>query len=111
MGKLMLSGVLNNDVLQDNIQEDSIISKRLVKDFLNANALHPHTVEITSQMRASCRHARQRYQQYLEDQKKSVEKDAAASAKEILTLEINDFQKKSPTSRRLSNLWMKSMCL
>ena len=29
---------VNNDVLQDNIQEDLIISKRLVKDFLNSNA-------------------------------------------------------------------------
>ena len=27
---------VNNDVLQDNIQEDLIISKRLVKDFLNS---------------------------------------------------------------------------
>ena len=76
------------------MKEDSIVSKRLVKDYLISNSLQPHTVEVSSQLRASCRHARQRYQQYLEEKKKEKEKDAAASAKEILSMEINELQEK-----------------
>ena len=85
---------VNAGVLQDNMKEDSIVSKRLVKDYLISNSLQPHTVEVSSQLRASCRHARQRYQQYLEEKKKEKEKDAAASAKEILSMEINELQEK-----------------
>ena len=62
-------------------------------------------------MQASCRLARQRYQQYLEDQKKSVENDAAASAKEILTLEINDLQEKITNIEKTVKSLDEKMCL
>ena len=85
---------VNPDVLEDNIKDDSIVSKRLVKDYMTSNKLKPHTVEITSQMRAHCRRARQRYHQHLEEQKKNAEKLSVETAKEVMTNEINELQDK-----------------
>ena len=70
------------------------MSKRLVKDYMTSNKLKPHTVEITSQMRAHCRRARQRYHQHLEEQKKNAEKLSVETAKEVMTNEINELQDK-----------------
>ena len=70
------------------------MSKRLVKDYTTSNKLKPRTVEITSQMRAHCRRARQRYHQHLEEQKNNAEKLSVETAKEVMTNEINELQDK-----------------
>ena len=51
-------------------------------------------LEITSQIRASCRRAHQRYHSYLEDQKKMQDKLSSEKAKEIIFLEIQELQEK-----------------
>ena len=45
----------NVNLLEDNIKDDSIVSKWLVEDHLPSNNLNPHVVEIASQLRTSCR--------------------------------------------------------
>ena len=84
----------NTLLLEENIKDDSIVSKRLIKDHLVSNNLKPHMLEITSQIRASCRQAHQRYHSYLEDQKKMQDKLSLKEAKEIICLEIQELQEK-----------------
>ena len=57
-------------MLQQNIKDDSISSKRIVKDHILANKLQSYSVESTNEMRKSVRAASTRYAVYLEEEKK-----------------------------------------
>ena len=63
---------LNNAVPQSNMKHDSVVSKRLIQDHLVSNNLKPHTIEINSQLRSSCRLARQLYSTHLEEEKRQL---------------------------------------
>ena len=56
--------------------------------------LQPDTVEITNELRKSCQHARQRYHTHLEEEKKGKENLSKESAKEIITMEIDEVEEK-----------------
>ena len=85
---------LNKGVLQDNLKTDSIINKRLVKDHMLAHDLKPYTIEITNELRKSCRRARSRYHKYLDEQRKAKVNETSEAAKEIITMEIEEVQTK-----------------
>ena len=71
MDKLILRGFSQNKILlQQNIKDDSISSKRIVKDHMLANKLQSYSVESTNEMRKSVRAASTRYAVYLEEEKK-----------------------------------------
>ena len=84
----------NTHLLEENIKDDLIVSKCLIKDHLVSKNLKPHMLEITSQIWASCRRARQRYHTYLEDQTKMQNKLSSEKSKEIIFLEIQEVQEK-----------------
>ena len=85
---------LNKGALKDNLKPDSIVNKRLVKDHMLSHEVQPHTIEITNELRKSCGQARARYHQYLDGQKKAKDKTASETAKEIITMEIEEIQTK-----------------
>jgi hypothetical protein len=85
---------LNKGVLKDNMKEDSVVNKRLVKDHMLSHEQKPHTITITNELNKSCRHARSRYHQHLEDKKKENEKTTSETAKEIIKMEIEEIQSK-----------------
>ena len=85
---------LNKGVLKDNLKEASVVNKRLVKDHMLSHEVQPHTITITNELRKSCGRARARYKQYLEDKKKEKEKTTSETAKEIITMEIEEIQSK-----------------
>ena len=85
---------LNPGVLEDNIKEKSVVSKRIIKDHMISHDLQPDTVEITNELRKSCQHARQRYHTHLEEEKKGKENLSKESAKEIITMEIDEVEEK-----------------
>ena len=60
-------GFSHNHVLEEDITEDSIVSKRQIKDYMLSTGLKPHTIKVSNQMRVSCRHARQRYYTFWEE--------------------------------------------
>lgn len=66
-----------------HVSEESIVGKRHVKDYLLSNELKPYTVEVTNELRKSCRQARARYHSYLEEQKLKEEETSQETAKEI----------------------------
>ena len=84
----------NKTVLQQNIKEDSISSKRIIKDHMLANKLQPHSIEITNELRKSVRAARTRYAVYLEEEKKKNESLKTESAKKIIDREIKEVRSK-----------------
>ncbi len=43
---------VNNSVISTNMIEKSIVSKRLVKNYINANNMEPEKVEITREIRS-----------------------------------------------------------
>ena len=56
----------NKFILQQNIKENSISSKIIIKDHMLANKLQPHSIDITNEMRKLVRGTRTRYAAYLE---------------------------------------------
>ena len=85
---------LNKGVQKDNISEKSVVSKRHIKDYMYSNELKPYSVEITNELCKSCAQARSRYHQYLEDERKKKEKTSKDTAKEIISMEIEEVEGK-----------------
>ena len=77
-------------ILQQNIKEDFISSKRIIKDHMLANKLQSHFIEITNEMRKLVRGVRARYTVYLEEEKKKNESLKTESAKKITEREIKE---------------------
>ena len=106
MDKLILRGFSQNKILlQQNIKDDSISSKRIVKDHMLANKLQSYSVESTNEMRKSVRAARARYAVYLEEEKKKNESLKTKRAKKIIYRNIKEvyskITEKSETSKIL----------
>ena len=75
----------NNVVLKDNQKENSIIARRLIKNYLSQNKLLPHTAPITNALLKSCRKSRQRYIQHLDEEKQKRGKEEKSH--EVQTVE------------------------
>ena len=84
----------NKTVLQTNIGEISVISKRLVKDYLISKNVLPHQVEVTKEMRTCVSGARQRWQMYLEQNKKDKQTDEAVNAVTVIKADLKDMKEK-----------------
>ena len=63
----------NNVILKDNMGDNTVIARRFLKNYMSVSELKPYTVPITRPLINSVRCARQKYQVYLDDQKKEVE--------------------------------------
>ena len=58
-------------MLVENLAIKSLITQRIVHDYMKANNVSAEDVEIIPTFRHSVKHGRQRYSTYLEEQKKS----------------------------------------
>ena len=65
-------GFDNNNVLKHNMGENTVISRRSIKNYPPVNAIEPYTIQIKNELLKSVKCARQRYEIHLEDQKKST---------------------------------------
>ena len=95
---------INKSVLKVNITEESIVSKKLVRDHIIANKLESHTVPISNQLICSVSCACQSCKESLLAAEKAKEKDRISNEKWILLEEISavsskcvDFQNTSKT--------------
>jgi len=75
---------LNSGVLQDNIANKSILSKKLIKDYLFSSNRMPHTVDIGKELRSSCAKARSMYHDKFDQVKTRKARESKETAKEIL---------------------------
>ena len=80
----------NKSVIEDNISELSVVSKRLVRDHYKANK----SFEVNQKVIISCRHARSRYTEYLKEKRDLANETSNEAAREILNSEITDLSDK-----------------
>ena len=76
----------NKRVLQHNIQENSIRSKRLILDHMVSNNLQPDTIKVSNDMLKAVRAARTKYMIHMEEQKKEKNNNIKETQKDILKL-------------------------
>ena len=95
---------LNKSSLQTNINENSVVGKRLVKDHMLANNLKPHEIVFTSQLRKSCRLAHSRYIAHLEDMREKKEKNKVEDAKQVMDSEIKNIKSQISDVEKTCNL-------
>lgn len=76
---------LNNSLLENNMSELNIISRRIIKDYLYSSKLKPAQVTISREMKKEVRCANARYKSHLEEQRK--EKIATEKAEENVVVE------------------------
>ena len=84
---------INKSLVKKNMKEERIAAKRIICDYMLANSLKPHTVEISNKLIFSCSTACQKYRQHIEEAKKLTESNQRESEKQSLTYEINSYQK------------------
>jgi hypothetical protein len=64
----------NNVVLKDNISDISVIARRFLKNYMRVNDVESCKMQISRDLLKSVTASRQRYQTYLEDQRKESKK-------------------------------------
>ena len=63
---------VKNNITQTNMYTKTIISKRLIKDYMLANGLQPHTIKVTKPLVKACKITYSAYKAHLEEEKKKV---------------------------------------
>ena len=66
---------LGKSFIVENISEESIRNKKLIKDHMLANNITPSTIQITKKMQTDYKCARTKYEIYLEQVKKEEEQN------------------------------------
>ena len=61
---------LNKALMNDNMKEKTVVSRRLVKDFMQTHNLKPFDVKITKELKNSVLFAREHYCAWLEQKKR-----------------------------------------
>ena len=69
-----LSFSLGKSFTVENISEESIRNKKLIKDHILANNISLSTIQITKKMQTDYKYARTKYEIYLEQEKKMKSK-------------------------------------
>ena len=83
----------NKNALQTNLQEKSLISKRLIKDFLVSNQLQPHEVPLTPALMKQVGLARKQYAIDLKKTEDQIGKTKEKSQVQILNADIDKIRK------------------
>ena len=84
-------------VLVDNLSVISLVSQRLIHDYMNAKNLLPQTLEITASLHRHIRSPCQRYQQDLDDQTNKNVSNGKQLKKNILNEQIETVTEKKRT--------------
>ena len=68
------SFTLGNSFIVENISQESVRNKKLIKGHMLANNITPSTIQITKKMQTDYKWARSKYEIYLEQEKKKKSK-------------------------------------
>ena len=88
---------LGKSFVVENILEESIRNKKIMKDHMLANNITPSTIQITKKMQTGCKCARTKYEIYLEQEKKKKSEIESGNRKSIIKGEINGVIEKEKT--------------
>ena len=72
---------------------ETIVGKKIIRDYMLANSLKPHTVEISDKLILSCSNFYQKYRQHIAEAKTLTERNQRESEKQSQTNVINSYQK------------------
>ena len=84
---------INKSLVKVNMKEETIVAKKIIRNYMLANSLKPQIVEISNKLILSCSTARQKYHQHIGEAKKLTESNQRKSQKQLLTHEITSYQK------------------
>ena len=84
---------INKSLVKGNLKEKTIVAKKIIHDYILANSLKAHNVEISNKLILSCSSARQKYRQYIAEAKMLTESNQRESKKQSLTHEVNSNRK------------------
>lgn len=90
---------VNKDILACNMGEDTVFAFRTVHDGVKHMGCKVHEVPVTKAMLQSCRHSRQRYTAFLEEQKKNKKANEAEDRRKQMS-ELKECKK---TEQRLDS--------
>ena len=81
---------VNNKVLNVNLHEISITSRKLIIDHMNSHSLLPQSFPITKSLLKSVRCSRQRYQEFLREKESLWKQNAQCTQLAIIDKEIEE---------------------
>lgn len=85
---------VNKELLVENLEETSLISQRITYDHVQTSKQDLHQFHISQGLIKSCKLARSRYSQHLEDQKSIVAAGRKAEKRKIIREEVDDIKKR-----------------
>ena len=84
---------ISDDILVTNLSEDSLISQRIMYDFLKASDQEPHNMIISDDLRCSCVTAGTRYNKALEENRKKKVLTEKEEKKKQIDNEISEVKR------------------
>ena len=84
----------NRDFVADNQKVLSLVSLRIVHEYMLANSFEPHNIPFTHEMVKNVKSARSRYQEYLDEQTKHKQLNAKELKRKIVCDELIEVRKK-----------------
>ena len=85
---------LGKSNLQININEESIVAKKVIRDHLLANKLDPHSYQVCNKLILSCNTAYSRYKASLEEVATKSKTQQDKEQREMLEKELFEFKQK-----------------
>ena len=81
---------LGKSSLQTNITEESIITKKIVRDHLLANKIELSSYQVPNKLILQCNSAHSKYKASLKEKAKDAERNAVAEKRKLIQSEIDD---------------------
>ena len=86
--------------MEDNMSELSLVSRRLVKDYLRSNSLESHEVDICSGMVSAVQQSSSQYLLFLKEKKEKEQTEAVSKKKNPVRHELNIYKKRKRIERK-----------
>ena len=80
----------NNVVLKTNMKPESITARKIIIDHMRSKELKPHTLPIDRKLLRSVKLSRQRYSEYLRNQKKDAKENDANQQLALVASELKN---------------------
>ena len=94
---------INKHIMEDNMSELSLVSRRLVKDYLRSNSLESHEVDICSGMVSAVQQSSSQYLLFLKEKKEKEQTEAVSKKKNAIRHELNVYKKEKELKEKTLN--------
>lgn len=86
----------------ENLKKQNLVAMKTIYSELQSTSCKVEDYPITADLLQSCKHARQRYEQYLDDEKKKSARENNQRKRKILHEEVKEVKQKRPIWKRIS---------